>query len=391
MTGDTHDRGALPLVLLTLALTIVAAMPLFLTGALAVQMREELGFGVAALGVAVAAFRLVGAVSAPRLGRLVDRVGPVPAMRAALGVSITASLGIAVFARSWGSLVALLAFGGTANSLAQTGANISLARVVRDGRQGIAFAMKQSALPAASAISGLAVPALAIRFGWRSAFIAAAAAATTLLFAVPSTRDVRLKPVTRATASRRATPALLVLTLGLFFAMCAATTLITFTVDSAVAAGVSPASAGLLLTFGSLLAIVTRLVVGFAADRRQRGSLRTVGFLLFGGAVGYLVLALQMAWSLPIGVAIAFSFGWGFNGLFFYAVVRLHREAPGAATGRAMSGGLVGGLVGPTVFGWVVEAASYQIAWAVSALWAAGGGIAMLWGRHLIRRARTTR
>jgi MFS family permease len=352
-------------------------------------MREELGFGVAALGVAVGTFRLVGAVLAPRLGSLVDRVGPVPAMRAAALLTFIASSGIALQAKNWGALVGYLALAGAASSLAQTGANISLVRAVKEKRQGFAFALKQSALPASSAVAGLAVPIIVLTLGWRSAYWMAAILAVIVGAYIPRAQDQRI------TASRRTmTPGpplgseIRWLVVGMFFSMCAATTLSAFTVDSAVDAGLSPARAGVLLTVGSLLSITVRLVVGARADRREGGHITTCSRLVLAGSFGYLLMGLQTAWSVPLGILVAFGLGWGFNGLFIFAVVRLYKSSPGAASGRALSAGSLGGLIGPTTFGFVVQWAGYPVAWSLATVWAISGAGLLLVGRTRIRVAR---
>lgn len=398
MSGDaveTEDSsgggggGSQAIVILTLLLTISASLPLFLAGAVAVQMREELGFGVAALGVAVATFRLVGAVLAPRLGALVDRVGPVPAMRAAVLLTFFASTGIALQARSWAALVGYLSVAGAAGSLAQTGANISLVRAVKENRQGFAFALKQSALPASSAVSGLAVPIIVLNFGWRWAYGMAAILAVLVGLFIPRSGDRRFTVNrTRVVPGTELGPEIRWLVAGMFFAMCAATTLSAFTVDSAVTAGIPPARAGLLLTLGSLLSIAVRLVVGAAADRRDGGHIAMCSRLVLVGSLGYLLMGLQNSWGVPAGILVAYGLGWGFNGLFVFAVVRLYRSSPGAASGRALSAGSLGGLIGPTIFGFLVEATGYGIAWAIATVWAIIGGVLMLVGRDRIRAAR---
>lgn len=388
--GEATDaRGARAIILLSLLLTVSASLPLFLAGAVAVQMRQELGFGVAALGVAVATFRLVGAVLAPRLGSLVDRIGPVPAMRASVLLTFGASSGIALVAQNWASLVGFLAVAGAAQSLAQTGANISLVRAVRESRQGFAFALKQSALPASSAVSGLAVPVIALTLGWRWAFGMAAVLALSVGLLIPRVGDRRFVVDRRAVSVGPPLGSEVTwLVVGMFLSMCAATTLSAFSVDSAVTAGLSPGRAGLLLTVGSLFSIVVRLVVGALADRRDGGHIATCARLILVGSLGYLLMGLQNSWSVPLGMLIAYGLGWGFNGLFIFAVVRLYRTAPGAASGRALSAGSLGGLTGPTVFGLVVEWAGYPAAWTLATVWAVSGGLLMLVGRNRIRAAR---
>lgn len=382
--GEVNGPKAGPVIALSLAITVVCSFPLFLTGALAVQMRAELGFSVAALGLATALYRGAGAICAVPFGRLADRVGPSLSMRIAAAMALTASLGIAVLADRFWILCAFLMVSGGANALGQTGANLSLSRAVRTGRQGIAFALKQSALPMATLVAGVTVPVIALTVGWRWAFALSAALALAVGMLTPPTGDARFTSrSTIANRSRRRLP-LVVLALGLMFSMMAGSTLSTFTVDAAVTSGVQPGAAGLLLTAGSACAVIVRILAGVMADRRGGGHIRVVARLIALGSVGYVLMALTEPWALTLGVVIAFGLGWGFNGLFWLAIVRLNRATPGRATGFVMPGGMIGGVFGPLLFGWIVEVAGYPRAWLVAASWAVVGAGVMLLGRRLV-------
>lgn len=382
--GEVSGPKAGPVIALSLAITVVCSFPLFLTGALAVQMRAELGFSVAALGLATALYRGAGAICAVPFGRLADRVGPSLSMRIAAAMALTSSLGIAVLASRFWILCAFLMLSGSANALGQTGANLSLSRAVRTGRQGIAFALKQSALPMATLVAGVTVPVIALTIGWRWAFALSALLALTVGVLTPPTGDARFTSrSTMANRSQRRLP-LVVLALGLLFSMMAASTLSTFTVDAAVTSGVQPGTAGLLLTAGSACAVVVRILAGVMADRRGGGHIRIVARLVALGSVGYVLMALTEPWALTLGVVVAFGLGWGFNGLFWLAIVRLNRATPGRATGFVMPGGMIGGVVGPLLFGWIVQVAGYPTAWVTAACWALVGAVVMVLGRRLV-------
>lgn len=371
-------------VLLSMVLTVVCTLPLWLTGALAVQMRAELNFGILALGGAVGLHRVAGAALSAPLGRLSDRLGPTPAMRTAACLAAAASFGVAAVARSWLGLIAFLAVSGASNALGQTAANLALVRAVPADRQGIAFGVKQAALPAGAMLSGLAVPFFALTVGWRWAFVAAGVLSLVVVVAVPRGPAAPYQPP-EGTANRSyGQRPLIVLAVGLFFAMSAASSLTTFTVESSTTAGVNPALAGLLLTVGSIVSIVTRLVAGAVADHREGRHLERVAFMLLAGMFGYVLLALSDPVWIVLGSLIAFSLGWGFNGLFWYAIVRLNQATPAAATGMIMPGGMLGGVAGPLAFGWLVETYSYPVAWLGAASWALSAGLLLLLGRRLL-------
>lgn len=370
-------------VLLSLAITVVCALPVFLIGALSVQMRQDLGFSLAMLGVFIAVFRGSGAIVAIHLGKLADHLGPATSMRLAAVIAAVAAAGTAIIVRSWPVLVVMLVIGGWANALGQASANLSLAMGVGQSRQGVAFGMKQSALPLSSLLAGLAVPAIALTVGWRWAFGALAFLAIGIAFAAGHNGPpVNVADKDEETSEPPAHRRVGLLSVGMALSMAAATTLSAFTVESAVASGMSAELAGLMLTAGSLCAVAVRLVSGALADRRGRGHLLVVSRMIGAGVVGYVLLGFGSTWTLIAGTLVAFAFGWGYNGVFWFATVQLNREAPGQATGAVLVGGMVGGLTGPLVFGWIAEAFGYAISWRASALWAVLGAFTIFRARR---------
>ena len=69
------------------------------------------------------------------------------------------------------SSAALLALAGVSNAITQPAINVFMADEVPLERQGLAFGIKQSAIPAAVLASGLALPLVALPFGWRPTFV----------------------------------------------------------------------------------------------------------------------------------------------------------------------------------------------------------------------------
>lgn len=372
-----------------IAVVTGGALPAFLTGGVSVQLRGDLRFGESELGLAVGAFFAAAALSSAVLGRTAERLGPTASMRWSATCSAVALLGVAAAARGYGALLLWLALGGVANALAQPAANLFIATTVPPERLGMAFAVKQSGIPAATLLGGLAVPSIALTVGWRWAFVAGAVLPIAGGLTIPSTgHRRRARGVPNPPRERLALGPLVVLAIGIGFGAAAAGTLGAFLVNAAVEAGIGAGNAGLLVSAGSAIGITVRLLAGRRADRRTGGHLRAVTLMLLVGAVAYLLYATQVAWVLVVATPLAFGAGWGWPGLFNLAVVRAHPSSPGAASGITQTGTYVGAVAGPVVFGAVAEGASYRAAWLVAAAFAVLGAGTIAAGRRLVRRGR---
>jgi MFS family permease len=344
----------------------LVVLPVFLTGALSVFMRRDLGFGEGRLGLAISMYFTSAALASVPGGRLAERLGASRALVLAAAVSGLCMVGLAVATRSWSHLAALLVLVGLSSGFGQPASNLAVARLAPEDRQGLAFGVKQGAIPVATMLAGLMVPLIAVPFGWRWGFAAGALAAVPLgLAAAHLEVGAPVAPADR----RRDTPArLLALLAGAVAVGTAGVTAVgSFYVESATAGGVSPSTAGALFSLGSGAGFVARILWGWVADLQQEGRLRDVALLMLAGAVGVAVLGIpQPLIMLAVATVIVFALGWGWTGLFNFAVVRLNPRAPAAATGITQSGVYVGGIVGPLGFGALVEATSYRIGWLVA-------------------------
>jgi MFS family permease len=367
--------------------TIASVVPVFLVGGLAVQMGAELAFSPAGLGLAFAVYFGVSALSSVPAGALVERYGAAVGARAGILIAATGLLAIAVAARSFAVLVVLLALSATANALGQLSANAALSRV-STRRQGLSFGIKQSAIPAATLLAGLAVPVVALTVGWRWAFAAAAAAAAVALSLVAPFPARRNGPGGRAAGvgGRTATAPLVVIGVAVALGAGSAGSAGAFLVDSTVDRGIAPGLAGLTLTLGSVACIAVRVAAGWFADLRgAHGDVMPVVALLSTGAVGLALLSVPGTPALAAGVLLGFGFGWAFPGLVNFAVVQLHPESPAAATSITQTGVYVGGASGPLAFGAVAATSGYPNAWRAAAVAILLAAALMLVARRMLR------
>jgi predicted MFS family arabinose efflux permease len=383
-TAPTSVNVTGPVRAATAALTTTAAVsvPVFLVGGLAVQISQDLDFSAAGLGLAVSAYFGATALASVPAGALVERYGSTVVSRCGIALSAVALAAIAVGARSLWSLIAILALGAGANAAGQLSSNASLARHVPARRQGLSFGVKQAAIPVSTLLAGAAVPTIALTLGWRWAFALGAVLAAGALLLVPKDGDIRHgRP---GPAEERATGALIVVGLAATLAAGSANALGTFLVDSAVARGIAPGPAGLALTLGGAVCLLARIAGGWQADLRPGRQVQVIAVLLASGAVGLGLLAAPSTAALIVGVVLGFGLGWSWPGLMNFAVVRLHPQAPAAATSITQTGVFAGGCAGPLALGAVADGAGYPAMWMTgAAAMIAAAALMVLGGRML--------
>ncbi|MCZ2861151.1 MFS transporter [Blastococcus sp. VKM Ac-2987] len=390
---DAAPRATKRATLQAVAVSVLGVLPAFLVGALAVQIRADLDVGLGLFGFAAATLFAVSGLCARPAGRLVQRLGSARGTALAACLAI-ASLTAVALAQSPVWLMLALAVGGLGNAVAQPSANLGISELVTERRLGLAFGMKQAAIPAATLLGGLAVPGIALVFGWRWAAVAGVALAVSILvWSLVGGRDARGHPPADRTpaGTDKGLPrgGLLVLTLGGFLGSSAATSTGVFLVDSAVAAGTSPAAAGLLFAACSVLGLVNRIGFGWLADRHpDRSRYLFIANLLASGAVGYALLATGRTVPFLIGSAMAYGLGWAWTGLFHFAVIRDNRAAAASVTGFVQTGLSLGAASGPLFFGVVAQTFSYTAAWSVAAALSLLAALTIRLARRMVRRSR---
>ncbi|MDQ3944131.1 MAG: MFS transporter, partial [Actinomycetota bacterium] len=298
--------------LATAAATTACVFPPFLLGAMAVQVRADLGFSEAGTGLGVAAFFAAASIFSAASGRWAESVGGDRALRLAALWSAGVQLAVAALAGGLPALLVLLALAGTANALAQPAANLVISQALPLHRQGLGFAVKQSAIPASTMLAGLAVPAIALTAGWRWAFVGSALLSLASAAAVPGVAGRLDRPVAAPFEGSGRAPmgTMAVLSLGIALGAAAAGTLGAFLVSAGVEAGLAPGTAGLTLTLGSAVGITVRLLAGLRADRRGGGHLRVVALMLALGSVAFALLATGRPGVMVAAVPLAFGAGW---------------------------------------------------------------------------------
>jgi len=381
-----HGEGRRSLRLMAAAsgLTTLGALPPFLLGAQAVWVREDLVIGLGFFGVAISVFFASAAAGSVLAGRLVDRVGPRRGQVVGGLLVATGGVLMATVVGSPLSLLATMSVLGLGNACCQTVANLSMARALTPGRRGLGFGVKQSAVPLAIMLGGLAVPTLGGALGWRSTFVATATVGALVGLSALLRHEPVAGPVAAVVDDLDHPPRwpLLLCGLGITFASAAANFMGAFIASWGYEIGLSATTTGLLMAAGSAGSIVVRVLSGWRADGRHGANLPVVAAQMYAGALCLVGVAVGTeATVLGFGF-LAFAVGWAWPGLLLFAVARLGRDAPARASGVVQAGAFIGGAIGPMGFGALAGAAGFRPTWLLAAACFVVGGTLVLAARR---------
>ena len=367
MSGATDSGWIRPMAAAVVA-QVAAALPLLLLGTLTVFITEDVPYSETRLGIAVAVFFVVSSAAAVPMGRLVDRLGSRRALGLGVGINVVVMVGFGGVVTRWWQIAVLMAASGVATSLIISGTGRSLVLTIPARRQGLAFGVRQTALPVGSIAVGLALPFVGTGIGWRAGFLFAAALVGVGFVALArGSRPERSIPGS-AGALRAPTRSMALLGVTVAFGSAAASSTLGFYVPSGVARGLDPAVVGLLLAMGSGVGLTARVSWGWLADRRQGGNLVFVSWLLVVGSLGFGLLGIVDT-LVPTAVAtiVVFGSGWSWTGLTALVAARGSPGAPGSASGIVLLGTGIGGFAGPLLFGAIVDIFDYRAAWLFAA------------------------
>jgi MFS family permease len=345
------------------ALVVAGVLPGFLTAGLAPRIRADFAFSTFTVGLAVGIFYVACALLSAPCGRLVGRIGVLDAMRLAAATTAISCVAVALFADSAAALIALILVGGIGNSTAGPAASALLSREVATHRQGLAFGAQQSGASIGALLAGLALPAVAIPFGWRWAFVAAAVLAVAAAAAAPGGGEPGERGAGRTGPRGAGFTEVHALALGSALASAAGVGFISFLVLYSVDNGLSELAAGVLLGGVSLVATLSRLALGAFGDREGQDPLPATAAMIAVSVAGYAALVTGVPGLIVGGALLAGCAGWAWPAGLTLAVVRRCPESPAWAVGVMMSGLFAGAAAGPALVGLLADHASFTAAW----------------------------
>lgn len=387
MTGKI---GKIPPIAIAIAISAVGSLPVFLVGSLSMEEGQTLHTGAGTIALLIALFFATAAIGASVLGHFADRVGSVKMMRVgAFGTGV----GALILSGSGFPLLFAAGVGiaGLSYGACQPAVSRYLAENVKVTQHGIAFGLRQTGVPIATLLSGVAVSITSANGEWQLAFFAGATLAFCILFLLvvssnapaPYQRKIHSSEIGKAEVRW---PLLALLGGSLGLGAGTIYVIASFAVPSARSIGISAVYAGVLGATGGALALFSRVLAGFLADRLRFEPLRIAGFMLICGATGYLLISSEIKYLAIVGILLAFSVGSGWNALYLLSLARDFPGNSGKATGVGLAGAYVGGVAGPLIFGYVLSHHGLSLAWIVEGATAMLAGVGALIGWMSLRK-----
>jgi cyanate permease len=364
---------------LAVATTILTNLPVFLLGALIAEMSVGISIPAAALGLAVGTYWIFSAfasISVSSLGRHTNT--QTIAVLAVLFAAVSL-LGLALVMPVWEWMLLWAAIGGIGNGFGHPASNdLIIARVAVRNRA-LSFGIKQAAVPLAGLVAGVSLPLIAITVGWQIAFILGAiyGVLLTALYVV----EARITSLTRppkaphVPMSREVRKYLFMMAGVTTLAATAVNATSVFAVTGALQRGFDPSFAGILLGVGSLLAAITRIILGAAADRGIGGTVSSVRWILLVAMVGLFAMAIPTTWTYVVGFLLAVGIGWGWPGVTHFIVSRVSGKSTAAGTGIVQTGSYIGSALGPAILGVSFQLWGGVIPWIILGVIALAGAV----------------
>jgi MFS family permease len=355
-----------------------ASLFIMATGALMTFFRSALNLNQAQLGLILSA-QLIGSVAMTSVaGLLTDRFGDKAVVLWSgmlMGVALIAAALVANF--TW-LLACLLVYGIGYAAVTPAGCHAIIFFFKKSAR-GLAMGVRQCGVPIAGVIGSLLLPAVALRFEYRGALVAAgvltliACGIASLLYREPTelqgecvsigTMLLEMLEIARESRLILLTLSSMVLAAGQFALI--GYLALTFSHEAGFSIAVSVA----FFTVSQAAAIAGRLAWGWISDRIFGGS-RTLPLAVVCLAVALLCLGMAgVGPHTPAWAAAFFSAALGFTaeGWIGVSVIGFAEiggeEHSGSALGVGLTWTLLAAMLTPAIFGAVVQAYGFGAAW----------------------------
>jgi MFS family permease len=332
------------------------------------SMTAEFGWSRTEFSVIFSALALFNAISMPIAGYLVDRfeVTRIIAIGTVFGCVSYAALSLA---KSFGSLIAIMALAMMLGNLASYLSFMGVAQRWFDKRLGFALAVTSSGLAVGTAVFSYLIAKTIERHGWRTAFLTVGVTAVVIGLAnlVLLVRDNK-GPVPEAerldhsiqfdASSASLGGALRTRDFWLYAASFSCVIFAVVGCSSHLPAllsdhGASAAQIGSVVAIGAAGSLFGRFFSGIMLDRFSVRGVAGVFFL--GQVIGFLLLLDGVRWALPAGFLLGAVQGAEIDLLGYVVARRFGRPAYARIFGSCFAITLVGAMLGPIVMGAIFD------------------------------------
>lgn len=380
-----------------------ASLCIMATGALMPFFRDSLHLDQSHLGW-ILSVQFVGSVAMTSVaGLLTDRFGD-KAVVLWSGMLMGIALILAgLHANYWWLIGFLLVYGLGYAAVTPAGSHAIIFFFSKD-RRGIAMGIRQCGVPAAGVVGSLLLPAIAQRFSYQDALIVAgictlvACAIASRFYREPAAlhgERVSLRAMLEEMLAIARQSRLILMTLTSMVLITGQLALVGFwTLTLMHRAGYSLGIALALYTVSQVAAIAGRLSWGLLSDRLFKGSralpLATVCLLV--AIIAFAIAAVGTGTPVWVATLLSIALGFTAEGWLGVSVIGFAEiggeEHSGSALGVGLTWTLVAGFATPAIFGGLIQAYGFDVAWRLlAALQICGIVPALLASRKVAPRA----
>lgn len=345
-------------------------------GPLAPLLQQDFQISRTEIGLISTAMALTAAPSALFGGRAADRVGERRVLILSGLVATFASLAVSCSSGFWSLLASCLLLG-LGNGIQNPAGSAAVMRWFPQSQRGFAMGIRQTGVPLGGILAASVTPALAVVYGWRTAYAVGGLLAfvgAAMIFAAyfdpPRQSEAGTLPIRslrEISRDQRIWWLSLIFNCQLF-TQSAVTTYFVLFLHEALDTPIVGAAAFLAVING--VAMIGRIGWGLLSDRHLQGRRRPVLFIIIVLTVCSTLCAALLPHHTPLGfvagLAVLFgisAFSW--TGILGTLVIETAgRESAGSAISLVQVLATPASLLAPPLFGFLTDySGTYRVAW----------------------------
>ncbi|WP_368502794.1 MFS transporter (plasmid) [Alkalihalophilus sp. As8PL] len=343
-------------------ITVVSSFPVFYPGAINDILQHDLNVQAYVIGLLFSLFWL-SSVAGANFNRKQNDILDLRKSMFLVLIFISTS----VLIMSIGSLYSLglgVLISGWLYGYSQPLTNQMITNNCNSKYQGLAFGIKQAAIPLATIIASISIGVI-LNIGWQTflIFTSVFIVSYSLIFIRNQKKITGKKSNMSKRSNFVAGSKLKKMAFVGFLGGAIGNSLAAYLVASLVLQGISITNSGLIAAVGAIGNILVRVISGTLIDKKVINPLNLLILIFFCGSVGAVFLQINHSLLLIIGTVLAYGIGWGWPGILHYLVSIQHPGREAKATSVTQMGVSFGSATGPVLFGILYVLISVHFAW----------------------------